>query len=165
MSLRTVKKRRAEGKTDYYARKNLIKSDIPRIVIRKTNRYLVMQVVTTKESQDKVMITLSSKELLKKGLNEKIAGSLKSLPASYITGLLMAKKIKKGEYIVDMGMAINHSGGRIYAAVKGLVDGGIKVRANPEIFPSEDRLSGEHMKKEIREEFDKLKKTILKGDK
>jgi large subunit ribosomal protein L18 len=35
------RRRRREGKTDYSKRINLLKSGAPRIVFRKTNRYLI----------------------------------------------------------------------------------------------------------------------------
>ena len=68
MSLRTIKKRRNECKTDYKSRFSLIKSGIPRIVIRKTNKYLILQLVESSESQDKTIKTTISSELLKYGL-------------------------------------------------------------------------------------------------
>ena len=38
---KTIRKRRYEGKTDYKARFFLLKSGKPRVVFRKTNRYLL----------------------------------------------------------------------------------------------------------------------------
>lgn len=160
MSLRTIRRRRRESKTDYKARLALLKSSIPRIVIRKTNRYILLQMVESKSAQDKVIITTSSKELLKGGLDEKFRGSLKSITASYLTGLLMAKKLEKKTYIVDWGLAVNKIGGRIAASIKGLIDGGIDVRANEKIFPSEERIEGEHLKEETKNKFNKLKEKI-----
>jgi len=160
MSLRTTLRRRRECKTDYNTRMGLIKSILPRIVIRKTGRYIITQVVESEEAQDKIIITTNSKELLKFGLDEKFSGSLKSLPAAYLTGILMAKKIEKGEFIIDLGMAITKSGGRLSAVIKGLVDGGLKIRANEKMFPSEDRLNGEHLKEEVKKILAKVKEKI-----
>ena len=36
---KTVRKRRHEGRTDYKARMQLLKSEKPRVVFRKSNRY------------------------------------------------------------------------------------------------------------------------------
>lgn len=165
MSLRTMLRRRRECKTDYRARIGLIKSSLPRIVIRKTNRYIIIQLVESKQAQDKVVLTTNTRELVKYGLNEKFIGSLKSLPASYLGGLLMAKKIKKGKYIIDLGMANTRAGGRLSAAIKGLIDGGLDINVNEKIFPSEDRLSGEHLEKEVKENLTKVKENILKNGK
>ncbi len=165
MSLRTILKRRKEGKTDYKARIALIRSGIPRIVIRKTNRYLIVQLVECKQAQDSVKITTKSSELVKYGFKEEFGGSLKSVPAAYLTGLLMAKKIKKGKHIIDNGMAVHKLGGRIYAVVKGLIDGGLEINADEKIFPSEERTNGEHLKEEVKENIKKVKEGILKNGK
>ncbi|GEM_PF-197887 len=184
MGLRTMKRRRREGRTDYKLRVGLLKSGVPRIVIRRTNKYFIIQVVESVEAQDKVVMTISSKELLKFGWDAAGAkvtgdgqqmtgktkrqrvGNLKSIPAGYLTGLLFAKKLsgsvargipsKKGnykevpsssgkKYIVDLGMARTKSGCRMFAVVKGLVDGGLNIVADKKVFPSEERLMGEHI--------------------
>ncbi len=165
MSLRTILRRRRECKTDYKARMSLIKSSLPRIVIRKTNKYLIIQLVESAQAQDKVLITTYSKELTKYGLDEKYLGSLKSVSAAYLSGLLMAKKIKKGKYIIDLGMAINKFGGRLSAVIKGLIDGGLDINANEKIFPSQERINGEHLKKEVKDNLNKVKENILKNGK
>ena len=144
MGLRTQKRRRRECRTDYKARKNLLVSGLTRIVVRQTNKYFILQSVESVESQDKVLVTMTSKELLKNGWDEKKAGSLKSIPAGYLTGILMAKKLGKGSYIVDLGMTRTRAGCRSFAVVKGLIDGGLDISANEKVFPSEDRLLGEH---------------------
>jgi large subunit ribosomal protein L18 len=144
MGLRTQKRRRREGKTDYKARRILLVSGLPRIVVRRTNKYFILQAVESHEAQDKVLATVTSRDLLKNGWDKKKAGSLKSIPAGYLTGILMAKKLGKGKYIVDLGMARTEKGGRVFAVVAGLVEGGLDIPANDKVFPGEDRLMGEH---------------------
>ena len=160
MGKRTLKRRRREGRTDYKLRLGLLKSGLSRIVVRRTNRYFVVQAVETSEAQDKVVMTVSSKELLKNGWDEKKGGSLKSIPAGYLTGLLMAKKLKKGKYIVDLGMAWTISGSRIFAVVKGLVDGGLDIDVNEKVFPSEERLSGGHLKDDVKNMIVKIREGL-----
>lgn len=160
MATRTIKKRRRENKTDYKLRLNLLKSSHPRIVIRKTNRYFIVQVVKSEEAQDKVVIGVTSKDLLEKGWKEKMAGSLKSIPAGYLTGLLLAKKVGKGEFIIDLGLARTIRGSRIFSVVKGLIDGGLKINANKEAFPSNERLNGEHLKDEVKKMISEVKSKI-----
>ena len=147
VGLRTMKRRGREGRTDYKLRLGLLKSGLPRIVVRRTNRYFVVQAVESVEAQDRVVATVSSKELLKSGWNKKKGGSLKSVPAGYLTGLLMAKKLEKskGKYIMDLGMARTIGGSRVFAVVKGLVDGGLNIAVDEKVFPSEERLVGEHI--------------------
>jgi len=144
MGLRTQKRRRRENKTDYKARRLMLTSGLPRVVVRKTNKYFILQAVESIESQDKVLMTITSKELLKNGWDKKKAGSLKGISAGYLTGILMAKKLGKGKYIVDLGMARTRKGGRIFAVVAGLVKGGLNISADKKVFPAEDRLMGEH---------------------
>src|SRR3989344_4783290 len=109
--MRVPKKRRGESRTDYAKRLKLLKSGKPRIVFRKSNRFLTGQYVISSEAQDKVFITVSSKELLKNGWDETKINSLKTLPASYLTGMLLAKKIKEKKLdkkvIIDFGMIRN----------------------------------------------------------
>lgn len=144
MGLRTQKRRRRENKTDYKARRILLVSGLPRIVVRMTNKHFILQAVESHEAQDKVLATVTSKDLLKNGWSEEKKGSLKSIPAGYLTGILMAKKLGKGKYIMDLGMARTGKGGRIFSVVAGLVEGGLDIPANEKVFPSEDRLMGEH---------------------
>ena len=160
--IRIPKRRRREQKTDYKLRLNLLKSGLPRIVVRKSNKYFVLQVVESVEGQDKVIKTLTSKDLLKEGLSEKRAGSLKSIPAGYLTGLLFAKHCNKDKYILDLGMARTIHGNRLYAVVKGLIDGGAHITADESIFPSEERLTGAHLKVDAQKEFAQLKTKIAK---
>jgi large subunit ribosomal protein L18 len=157
MGLRTLKRRRRENKTDYKARRILLTSGLPRIVTRRTNKYFILQAVESHEAQDKVLATITSKELLKNGWDKKMGGSLKSIPAGYLTGLLMAKKLDKRKYIMDLGMARTLKGSRIFSVVKGLIDGGLNIPANEVVFPSEERLNGEHLKDEVKSMIIKVK--------
>lgn len=155
MGLRTQKRRRRENKTDYKARRIMLGSSLPRIVVRVTNKYFILQAVESDAAQDKVIATVTSKELLKHGWDEAKKGSLKSVPAGYLTGILMAKKLGKGKFIVDLGMARTEKGGRVFAAVAGLVEGGLDIPANEKVFPGMDRLMGEHI--EMKDMVEKVK--------
>ncbi|MBI5871711.1 50S ribosomal protein L18 [archaeon] len=159
-----IKRRRKEGKTDYLARTNILKSEKLRIVFRKTNRYIIGQAVKSEEAQDKVLITTNSRELLGYGWPENAVGSLKSLPACYLTGFLLGKKISKKsmdtEAIPDIGLLRNVPKSRAYGFFKGVVDSGVKVKCNEESFPDEKRLTGENLKSKIKEFFKKIKNEI-----
>ena len=157
MGLRTIKRRRRECKTDYKARRLLLTSGLPRIVVRKTNKHFILQAVESEEAQDKVLATITSKDLLKNGWDAKAGGSLKSIPAGYLTGMLMAKKLGKGKYIVDLGMSRTLKGGRIFSVVKGLIDGGLNIPANKKVFPTEERLDGNHLKDDVKAMIAKVK--------
>lgn len=160
MSLKTIKRRRQECKTDYVLRLGLLKAKFPRIVVRRTNKYFIAQIVESAAAQDKVLLGVTSKDLLEYGWDKKAVGSLKSLPAGYLTGYLLAKKAKSGEYILDLGMARNHKGGRLFSVIAGLKDGGLNVHANEEVFPTEERLMGEGLKPEMKAMLMKVKEKL-----
>jgi large subunit ribosomal protein L18 len=139
---KTIRRRRLENKTDYKARLELLKSGRARLIARKSNRFIIAQIVTSELAQDKVLATANSKELLAKGWPKEKSGSLKSLPAAYLTGMLLVKKLKSPvkEAILDSGMYRNVKKSRIYAVVKGAIDAGLKVPASQEALPSNEDL-------------------------
>jgi len=163
--MKTLKRRRKENKTDYLKRFKLLKSGLPRIVFRKTNKYLIAQYVISEETKDKINIGITSKILLKYGWAENFKGSLKSTPAAYFTGLLIGKEIinnKKETPIADFGMLRVLSKSKIYAFLKGLVDSGVKIKYKEENFPKEERIFGKHLKKDFSKIFNNIKKNIEK---
>ncbi len=155
-------RRRRDGKTDYRKRLNLLKSRKPRIVIRKSNMYIYAQLVQYDDSGDKTLATASSKELGKLGWKH----SLKNLPAAYLTGMLLGKKIKKlniKECIIDLGKYTQVIGSRLYSAVKGLADSeAIHFEYDEKIFPKQERLIGKHILKEkdLSTDFETIRKKL-----
>lgn len=156
---RTMRRRRKEGKTDYKARFGLLKSEKPRVVVRKTNRYLIAQIVSSDVAQDKVILGANSKDLLSEGWPENLSGSLKSLPACYLTGYLLGKKSKDvQEGILDIGLQRNISKTRIYAFLRGLVDSGFEILHDEKILPTDEMLNkNEGTEKLIKKIKEKLK--------
>ena len=160
---RISKKRRRENKTDYLKRIKLLKSALPRVIFRKTNRYIIAQYVTSKQAQDKVEIGINSKKLIEYGWPKEFGGSLKSIPAAYFTGLLMGKKIMENKLktpILDIGMIRAIHKTKVYAFLMGLVDSGVKIKYEKETFPSEDKIKGKNMKEDFSKIFDKIKSKI-----
>lgn len=163
--MKTVKKRRKQNKTDYAKRIRLLKSGSPRLVFRKTNRYLVTQYITSKQAKDRIEFGLNSKHLLNNGWPKELEGSLKSIPAAYLLGFLAGKKIvrdKKKIPIVDFGMLRTIHKTKVYGFLKGLIDAGVKINCKEEAFPSEDRLKGSHLKKDFSKIFEEIKLNIEK---
>ncbi|MGB9708164.1 MAG: 50S ribosomal protein L18 [Candidatus Pacearchaeota archaeon] len=146
-------RRRRERKTDYHSRISLLKSRLPRIIIRKTNKYIIMQLVESKEAQDSTIGYANSSELKKLGWSY----SFKNLPAAYLTGFLIAKKSeeKAKEAVLDIGLQRSTKGSRIYAAIKGAIDGGLKIKCSEEMLPSDERIKGQHLKTETAKNIDK----------
>ena len=161
--MKTIKRRRKEGRTDYLNRLKLLKSGSPRVVFRKSNRYVTAQYLTSKQAQDKVEFEINSKDLMKYGWPKEQEGSLKGIPASYLSGFLMGKKITKNKMekpIIDLGMLRTIHGTKVYAFIKGLIDSGIKISCKEEAFPTKDRITGKHMKEDFSETFNKIKSKI-----
>ena len=150
--MRLPRRRRLEKKTDYKARFAFLKSGEKRLVVRKTNKYMVAQIVETHQAQDKVLINTSSKVLLTKGWPKEKAGSLKSLQASYLTGFLIGKLAKKKDIdsvILDIGMNRNIHKSRLYALLKGAVESGLEIPHNPEALPSDEDLQRNEKLKDL----------------
>tara|TARA_Y100000310_G_scaffold242508_1_gene246667 strand:+ start:213 stop:701 length:489 start_codon:yes stop_codon:yes gene_type:complete len=147
--LKTPKKRKRERKTSYSKRFGFLKSGLSRVVVRRTNNYLNVQLVESDEAKDKVILSVSSRDLLKEGWPKEKKGSLKSVSAGYLTGYLAGKKIlekEKGKVILDIGLQRNKAHGRLYAVLKGLVDAGVDIAHDASVFPKDERVEGKHLK-------------------
>jgi large subunit ribosomal protein L18 len=137
-------RRRREGKTDYKARKALLLSGKPRLVVRGSLKNVIVQIIVAKPHGDEVMFSAHSKELTRK-YGWKASGG--SIPACYLTGLLCglgAREKGVKEAVLDIGL---HSSAknRIFAALKGVLDAGVNVPYSEEKLPNEERIKGEHI--------------------
>jgi large subunit ribosomal protein L18 len=137
-------RRQREGKTDYRKRLSLLKSGATRVIIRRYANSVIVQLSNYDEIGDKTQIYVRSVELKKFGWN----ASTGNIPAAYLTGFLagkkaIAKKIDAG--IVDLGLQKSSKESRIYAAVKGLIDAGVKINCDEKVLPSEERIKGLHI--------------------
>ncbi|MEL9908791.1 MAG: 50S ribosomal protein L18 [Desulfurococcus sp.] len=139
------RRRRREGKTNYYKRYRMIVSGHPRFIVRKTLNYIWVQVATAKPEGDVIIAAAHSNELRKRfGWK---AGTCNT-PAAYLTGLLAAlRALEKGiEYAVpDIGLHRPVKGAIVFAAIKAANDAGLKVPISEEVAPSEERIRGEHI--------------------
>ncbi len=158
-------RRQRDGRTDYKKRLNLLKGKVDRLVIRKTNTKIILQAVRYNPDGDKVLLTVNSSELKKMGWSH----TCKNIPAAYLAGLLFAKKAKEnkiGKLILDLGLISPYKGSKAFSAVKGVIDGGLNVPVSEEVFPSEERLKGDHVvaylekHKSLTDDFVKLKKEL-----
>lgn len=161
-------KRRTLGKTNYKKRLQLLLSKIPRLVVRRSLKYIRVQIIEFDKKGDRTLASANSRELKKIGWNF----SCDSLPAAYLTGLAIGKvavKNKIPEVILDSGLYTMTRGSRIYAVVKGVVDAGLKIPVDPEVLPSGERIAGKHMAarngkfKDLPEAFQKVKERIMSG--
>ncbi len=152
-------RRRLEGKTNYKKRLALLKSKRDRLVIRKTNKYILIQVVKFTPQGDKVLFSTTSKELAKFGWQ----ASFKSVPAAYLTGLLMGKKIKGKVESLILDIGVQEKSNKLFAALKGVVDSGIEIPHNPEVLPSEDMIQGKHIEAYLNSEHGKAQFSTYKN--
>ena len=135
-------KRIREKKTNYHKRSSLLSSKKRFITIKVTNQNILTQVLEPFITGDKVITSAHSNNLLKLGWK----GSLNSLPACYLTGLLLGKKAS----FKRIDNAILYTGKdafteRLSACLKGIIDGGIKIPSSEDSFPTTERISGEHI--------------------
>tara|TARA_Y100000310_G_C20654020_1_gene801008 strand:- start:771 stop:1199 length:429 start_codon:yes stop_codon:yes gene_type:complete len=142
----------------------LLKSRKPRIIIRRSLKNITIQVVEYYPKGDKVLMTISSKELEK---SHGLKTSRKNISSAYLTGILAGKKAQEKKIdsgIADMGLRAPHKKGVLMAALKGLIDSGMDIPYKKSdkdlIFPSEERLKGNHLKNKI--EFGQIKEKINK---
>lgn len=165
----TVKfRRRRQGITDYRNRLKLLKSQKPRLVIRKSLNNILAQIITYNMKGDEVILSAHSDELKKFGWN----ANKGNLPSAYLVGLLIGKKAIQNNIksaILDVGSVVSTKGSRLYSALKGAVDGGLIVPHAKEILPDESRIKGRHIveyakllnkNSEIDKLFDKVKAGI-----
>lgn len=167
--IRTVPyRRKREGKTDYHKRLHLLFSDKPRVVVRKTNTKLIVQLVSYVPTGDSIICSATPKDLKQAGWTF----SYKNTPAAYLLGLALGKKAlqqKITHAIVDLGLQVSIKGSKLYAVVKGCVDAGLQIPHDPAVFPKEERLQGKtiasHVKQaqQITETFEQIKKKLLAG--
>ncbi len=137
-------RRRREGKTNYYRRRRLLLSREHRLVVRKTNTQVIVQVINAKVIGDITEASAISKELAEHGW----VVSSSNMPGAYLTGLLAGLRAKNRgikRAILDIGLNPPVKGSRIYAALKGVLDAGLDIPHNPEVLPEDDRIAGKHI--------------------
>jgi large subunit ribosomal protein L18 len=114
------------------------------MVVRRSNRHIIVQLVIAEMDGDKTLVSANSAELEKYGYT----GATANTPAAYLTGMLFAAKAKKagqGRAVLDIGLNRATPGARVFAALKGAVDAGLEIPYGESIIPSEERLKGEHI--------------------
>ena len=139
-------KRKREGRTYYKKRLKILLSYKCRFVVRKSLKSFQAAIIEYDPKGDKVLLAIDSRSLHKLGWK----GSSGNLPSAYLIGLLAGKKaVEKGvkEAILDIGFNNSTKGSRLYAALAGAIDAGLKIPFNQEVMPSKERISGEHIVK------------------
>ena len=139
--VRTLKRIRKK-KTNYHKRASLLQTKREFITVKLSNQNVATQVLEPNISGDRVIAYSHSTNLASFGWK----GSNNSLPACYLTGLLLGKKASfKGIKGAVLYTGKDTFSRRTAACLKGIMDGGIDVPSSDKSIPSEDRLSGEHI--------------------
>lgn len=139
-------RRKRQGRTYYRKRLRMLMSNKSRFVVRSSLKNFQASVIEYNAKGDKVLFTVDSRALAKLGWK----GDNGNIPSAYLIGALAGKKaLEKGikEAILDLGFHNSTKGSRLYAALAGAVDAGLNIPFNPEVLPSKDRISGEHIAK------------------
>jgi large subunit ribosomal protein L18 len=159
-------KRNRQRKTNYRKRAALLISKSPFITIKISDQNVTSQVLKATRSGDVVISSVHSRELKNHGWK----GSMNSLPACYLTGLLMGKKsIEKGTDTAILYTGKDPFTTRIAACLKGIVAAGLNVPVSDKSLPKDDRISGEHIVKyakilkEDQENYNTRFSLLLKG--
>lgn len=142
---RVAFRRRREGTTDYAARRKMIVSNLPRFVVRNSQKNTRIQVIKAVAKGDQTLASAHSEEVRDEYGWKAPRGNL---PAAYLTGLLAGHRaLAKGckQAILDIGLQDRTVGAKVFAALKGAIDAGLNIANTGDILPSEARIKGEHV--------------------
>lgn len=163
--VRTLKRIRSD-KTNYRKRAAVIIGRHSFITVKVTDQNVAAQVLKPTPTGDLVIASVHSRELAKQGWK----GSMNSLPACYLTGLLLGKKAQeKGTNRAILYSGKDHFTTRVAACVKGIADSGVSIPMSEESFPDSDRISGQHIAdyasslKQNQEEYSSRFSAIIKN--
>tara|TARA_Y100000310_G_scaffold278642_1_gene297212 strand:+ start:26096 stop:26677 length:582 start_codon:yes stop_codon:yes gene_type:complete len=138
-------RRKREKRTNYSKRLNLLLSRKSRLVVRVSNQHIIAQITDFTAKGDKVLVAYDSHNLKKLGWNY----SKKNLPAAYLSGYALAKKAiaaNVSEAILDTGLTSPLPKTKLYAFLKGALDGGLQIpHGSDAIYPNEERIQGKHI--------------------
>jgi len=155
MAYSKILRRLREEKTNYRKRGTMLMGKRDFITVNISNQNTQVQILTPGMTGDKVISSAHSRYLIEKGWK----GSRKSVPAAYLTGYLAGKKaISKGAKNAILYTGTKRYTQRMAAALKGIIDAGLKVPASEDTFPPEDRINGKHLT--VKNDVSKMKSTI-----
>jgi large subunit ribosomal protein L18 len=137
-------RRKHEHKTNYKKRLGLLKSRLPRLVVRVYSRSIVGQFIEYSPEGDKVLLGINSIALKKLGWTHNCG----NLPAAYLLGVMLgslAKSKKIGKAILDIGFHPSITGTKVYAVAAGALDAGLELPVGEGMLPAEERLLGKQL--------------------
>ncbi len=172
-------RRRREGLTDYRQRLRLLKSGLPRLVARVSNKHVRAQFEVVGAIGDETVAFASSDDLVEFGWEAPTS----NLPAAYLTGALAGRRALEAgveEAVLDIGLHSPTPGSKVFAVQEGAIDAGVEIPHNEDVLPEWSRNRGEHIADyadeldadygdgfdpaELPGHFDTVRETILEGD-
>jgi large subunit ribosomal protein L18 len=135
-------KRIRQNKTNYRKRSGILIGRRPFITTKISSQNISAQTLKPTLTGDVVIASAHSRELIHHGWK----GAMNSMPACYLTGLLLGKKsIEKGTTNAVLYTGNHPFTTRIAACLKGIVDSGFNIPVSKASLPGEDRVSGKHI--------------------
>lgn len=163
--VQTLKRIRSD-KTNYRKRAALLIGRHSFVTVKVSDQNVAAQVLKPTPTGDIVIASAHSRELAKQDWK----GAFNNLPACYLTGLLMGKKmLEKGVKNAVLYIGKDHFTSRVAACLKGIVDSGVTMPVSEESLPPEERITGRHIAKyastlkEDQEEYNSRFSAILKN--
>jgi large subunit ribosomal protein L18 len=142
MTYTNTLKRIRQHKTNYRKRSAILIGRRPFITTKISSQNILAQTLKPTLTGDVVIASAHSRELIQYGWK----GSMNSMPACYLTGLLLGNKcMKKGAANAVLYTGNDRFTSRVAACLKGIVDSGINIPVSRESLPEEDRVSGKHI--------------------
>ena len=135
--------RRLQKKTDFKQRLALLKSGLPRFVVRKSLSNIHIQLVTYDKKGDKTLLEDVSSNLKKLGWKAHCG----SIPAGYLIGYKTGKTaltLGVDKAIADIGLQNSTKENVLYAVLKGIKDSGIDIDIG-DVVPDDAKLRGKHI--------------------
>jgi large subunit ribosomal protein L18 len=106
---------------------------------------VITQVITAHLKGDRTITTATTTQLVR---DYDWKAGTRNLPAAYLTGLLVGLKAQQKNITrvnLDIGFQSVVYGNRLFSTLKGVVDSGLQIPHNEIVFPSDERLRGEHI--------------------
>jgi large subunit ribosomal protein L18 len=142
MSYSATLKRNREGRTNYRKRAAILISKSPFVVIKISSQNVICQVSRPSLGGDFVISSVHSRELK----NYEWKGSMNSIPACFLIGILAGKKtLAAGINKAILYTGKDHFTSRIAACLKGIVAAGLDVPVSKDILPDDNRTTGKHI--------------------
>jgi large subunit ribosomal protein L18 len=149
-TFKVPKRRKREGKTNYKKRLALLLSHKPRLVIRKSNNNIILQVTAYHPEGDRTTITAHSKELKGFGYDGHGGGAKAGYLVGYLGGVRSIKdKVK--DVVPDIGMVSPVKGSTVFAVILGALEAGLNIPHSEDILPPKEGFADlEKIKKKIK---------------